>query len=470
VQDKSGAKAVDTSPQAKAMAVARQAEIALIGSAFRSPDCIAELSGSVKPEHFRGYKHGEIWRAILNAYQRNGTIDVFTVGEDLHRRQLLGTEVHAADLEAFACLMPSAVQAGVYAKELLDFNAAYELSILTARLAKDAGEFIREPDDLISETERQFAEIQNREAVADMFPIAKHFNEVLALVQARRSKTVSDETLPTGFVDIDMQIGGGLRRGDVCVIAARPSMGKSALAMNLAENAAIESGAKVLVVSLEMSGVNLAERMLARASRIHSSRIRSGAVTEEDIGHLTDAVCRVGAAKLFVAEIRQITLTKIATLCRRLKMREGLDLLVIDYLQLMQHEDKRLPRQEQIADLSRRLKMLAMDLKIPVVALSQLNRNSENRGDNRPRLSDLRESGAIEQDADTVMLIYRPEMFGVQGVDGVAEIDIAKQRNGPVGIVRLSFVKEYACFENKADDWMTTTEIAAQYHQNAFGN
>jgi len=454
-------------PQAQAMAMAQQSEKALIGCAFRSPDCIAELT--VKPEHFRGYKHQELWRSILNVYQRLGTIDVEVVGVDLHQRKLLQTEITAPEILEFSDMMPSAVNATVYEKQLLDFNAAYQLSLIAKEFARDTDDFTADPDDMIAKIEQRLIEIRNRESTAEIVPISKHFTEALKLIAARRNRSANSECVSTGYIDLDLQTGGGLHRGEVTIIAGRPSMGKSALAMNIAENAAVDEGCKVLVVSLEMSGVNLAERMLARAGKVRSSLIRSGMVSPEEIDQLTDAVCRVGASKLFVAEIRQITLTKIASLCRRLKMREGLDLVVIDYLQLMQHEDRRMPRQEQVADLSRRAKLLAMDLKISVVLLSQLNRDSEKRADNRPRLADLRESGAIEQDADAAFLLYRPEYYGVKDCDGIAEVDVAKQRNGPVGIVKLVFNKDYTAFENKAAEWQTADQMLNDFPDSTGG-
>jgi replicative DNA helicase len=254
--------------------------------------------------------------------------------------------------------------------------------------------------------------------------------------------------LSTGYIDLD-EITAGLQNSELIIIAARPSVGKTAFSLNLVRNMAVEGGVPVFFVSLEQSRIELAERLLCCQSRVDSHKLRKGHLSDDETRKLIEAGGVLRNAKLYIDDTPGQGMLRIAANARRLKLRAGLKLVVIDYLQLIEPDNRRDPRQEQVAQISRRLKFLARELQIPVIALAQVNRSSEDRQDHRPRLADLRESGSIEQDADTVLMLHRPDRYD-PGQQGVIEVIVAKQRNGPTGEITLSYLKEFMRYEDFA--------------------
>jgi replicative DNA helicase len=255
-------------------------------------------------------------------------------------------------------------------------------------------------------------------------------------------------------VDLD-EMTSGFQKSDLVIVAARPAMGKTSFVLNMALNAATQAGKSIGIFSLEMSKEQLFVRMLTSEARVDAHRFRGGFLGEQDYARLVDAFARLHDAKVFIDDTPSVGILEMRAKSRRLKMEHGLDLLVVDYLQLMQGRGRFESRQQELASISRALKILAKELEIPILALSQLSRATETRADHRPQLSDLRESGALEQDADIVMFIFREEMYLVEGqpkpeTEGIAEIIIGKQRNGPTGIARLAFLKQFTRFENLA--------------------
>jgi replicative DNA helicase len=258
--------------------------------------------------------------------------------------------------------------------------------------------------------------------------------------------------IATGFVDLDA-LTAGFQNNELIIIAARPSIGKTAFSLNIARHVAVEEQMPVLFVSLEQSRVEIAERLLAAQARVDSHKLRKGHLSGDDMGKLHVAGDVLRHANLFIDDSPSQGMLRIAANARRLKIRKpGIRLVVIDYLQLIEPENRRDPRQEQVAQISRRLKHLARELEIPVIALAQVNRSSEDRQDHRPRLADLRESGSIEQDADTCLMLHRPGRFDGGQEDNIIEVIVAKQRNGPTGEVTLAWIKNYMRFENYAGD------------------
>ncbi|HID22054.1 MAG TPA: replicative DNA helicase, partial [Planctomycetaceae bacterium] len=311
-------------------------------------------------------------------------------------------------------------------------------------------------DELLQMAERQVFDIAQAKHVGQ----AHHVSEVLPLAFDRlhfRSEHSGQSLtgVPTGFIELD-ELTCGLQNSELVIIAARPSVGKTALALNIAQYVAVEENKGVLIVSLEQSKVELAERLLCSLARFDGHKLRSGRVSSKDIRHLMDTAERLRPAPLFVDDTPGRNMLQIAATARRLKMRNDIRLVIVDYLQLIDADNPRDSRQEQIAQISRRLKLLARELQVPVLALSQLNRASELREDRRPRLADLRESGAIEQDADVVMLLHRTQADQDQSQEQgqraaeVIEVIVAKQRNGPIGKVKLTFLKNYTRFETYA--------------------
>ena len=280
------------------------------------------------------------------------------------------------------------------------------------------------------------------------FTLAQALTEAYDRIDTRQQNDqTSISGLPTGFIDLDEKTAG-LQNSELIIMAARPSHGKTALAMNVARHVAVEDNQPVFVVSLEQSRIELAERLLCCQARVDSHKLRKGHLSSEDMQKLIEAGGILRNALLFIDDTPGQGMLRIAANARRLKLREKIKLVVIDYLQLIEPDNRRDSRQEQVAHISRRLKFLARELQIPVMALAQVNRSSEDRTDHKPRLADLRESGSIEQDADTVMLLHRPEMYEPGQHEGILEINIAKQRNGPTGEITLTFLKQFMRFEN----------------------
>jgi len=309
-------------------------------------------------------------------------------------------------------------------------------------------------DNLLDEAERSIFQIAENRMRSGFVSLAELVDGGWKQLEKLQEHTGNVTGVPTGFVDLD-EMTSGFQKSDLVIVAARPSMGKTSLVLNMALHCGIEAGRTAGVFSLEMSKEQLFMRMLTSEARVDAHKFRGGFLGEQDYARLVSAFARLHDAKVFIDDSPSIGILEMRAKARRLKMEHGLDMLVIDYLQLMQGRGKFDNRQQELASISRSLKILAKELEIPIIALSQLSRAPEGRSDHRPQLSDLRESGALEQDADVVMFIYREEMYPVEGqvppeAEGVAELIIGKQRNGPTGTVRLVFLKQYTRFENFA--------------------
>jgi replicative DNA helicase len=323
-------------------------------------------------------------------------------------------------------------------------------------ILRDAYQETDEAKQLLSQAEQRiFSILDNRSGTA--FRVLKDvLHESLDRMEARHAGTLASGGCETGFTLLDEQTGG-LHDGELIVLAARPSMGKTAFALNLAANAAIRQAVPTLFVSLEMSSIELADRLLCSEARVNSHRMRSGTLSKDDQKKLLDEAGRISLSPFFVDDSPSRTVTEIAAAARRIQRRSGkLGLIVIDYLQLIEPDNPKDPRQEQVSRMTRRLKGLAREMKVPIVCLAQLNRQTEASKDNIPRLSHLRESGAIEQDADVVMFVHREEYYrhgeDKKEYEGKAQIIVSKQRNGPVGDVEMAWFKEFTRFESLAPE------------------
>jgi replicative DNA helicase len=309
-----------------------------------------------------------------------------------------------------------------------------------------------EPRELLARAEAKIFEILEHRSSAEAKPIDEVLEEVMVRMDARMKHEHALGGVETGFTDLDT-LCGGLHNSELIILAARPSMGKTAFAMNIAEHVAIATKQPVLFVSLEMACLELADRLLCSAAQVNGHRLRNGTISQEDRRRLVQKSAEISSSPLYIDDTPGRTLTEIAAVARRLKRRKGLSLVVIDYLQLIEPDNPRDPRQEQVARIARRLKMMSRELDIPVLCLAQLNRQAEVSRDNRPRLNHLRESGAIEQDADVVMFVHREEYYQTtdedrERVKGQAEIIIAKQRNGPIGDIKLLWQHDFTRFVN----------------------
>ena len=429
------------------------AERAVLGSILLKPDVCDDVSLIVRPEDFSDESHQLLFRHLLDLSNTNKRIDTTIVLDVLRTKGDLDRVGGAATLADAVQSVPHAAHATHYAQIVRDKALLCALIDAGTDILRDAYDAVDEPRELLAQAETKIFSILERRSSTE----AKSIEDVLTDVMARMDARMKHEHLiggvETGFTELD-SLCGGLHNSELIILAARPSMGKTAFAMNIAEHVSIGLHQPVLFVSLEMACLELADRLLCSAAQVNGHRLRNGTISQEDRRRLVQKSTEIGAAPLFIDDTPGRTLTEIAAVARRLKRKpEGLSLIVIDYLQLIEPDNPRDPRQEQVARIARRLKMMARELEIPVLCLAQLNRQAEVSRDNRPRLSHLRESGAIEQDADVVMFVHREEYYQTNDEDrervkGAAEIIIAKQRNGPIGDVKLLWQHDYTRFVN----------------------
>jgi replicative DNA helicase len=435
----------------------REAEMGVIGSVLRDNAVINDLLNIIRPENFYFDAHQKIFQAIIDLYNDGKPVDLPILFETLKSRKQVedvGGIVYIGELWDAA---PTAANAEYYARIVRDKAVVRNLIHANTELLRDAYDGVMSADELLGMAERKVLEIAEQGTVGVTKTLEDAMHEAFDRIDAKARGDLTGTGIPTGFVDLD-NLTAGLHNNELIIIAARPSVGKTAYALNVVRHVVVEEKLPAFFVSLEMAKVELAERLLCCQSRVDAHRVRKGQLNSDDIQKLIAAQdslrgnARDGFVKLFIDDAPQQTMLRIAANARRLKLRHGLRLVVIDYLQLIEPESRKDPRQEQVAQISRRLKFLARELQIPVIALAQVNRGSEDRQDHTPRLSDLRESGSIEQDADTVMMLHRPARFDKSQDDNILEIHLAKQRNGPVGQITLTYLKQYMRYENYAAD------------------
>jgi len=431
------------------------AEKGVLGSILLDPNLADDVALLLRPEDFYAEANQRLYANILAMHDEGGRIDATLLLERLRSSGDLEAVGGAAYLAEVAHAVPYAAHAVYYAEIVRAKATVRELIHASTTILRDAYEPTIDPRELVSRAEEQIFAVHDRRSTDQITSIQDLLVEAFQKIDARLENG-EGVGVPTGFQDLD-NLTGGLHDSEFVVLAARPSMGKTALAMNIAEYVAIEANVPTLFVSLEMARLELGQRMLCSQGRIDASKFRSGFLSGEDRKKLVEASARLGKAPFFVDDTPARTCTEIAACARRLKRKSNLGLIVIDYLQLIQPDDPRDPRQEQVAKMARRLKALARELRIPVLCLAQLNRQTEQgKEGHRPKLSHLRESGAIEQDADVVMFIHREEYYHTReeamekGICGQADVIVAKQRNGPTGDVKLAWFDKFTRFENLA--------------------
>ena len=425
-----------------------EAERSVLGALLLHPDAVADVT-FLKPEDFYLPRHQMIFQAVLSAYNTRHATDPIAVGEELSRA---GRFEEAGGHEQLLDLMESVVTAAgvVYHAEIVREKAiARKLLETCLDVARRAYDNEAEAKDLLDEAERQIFEISRMDKSGDAVSIADVLQSTFERIDRLREREGRLTGLGTDYYDFD-DMTGGLQPGELIIVAARPSMGKTTFALNLTERAA-NTGAAIAFFSLEMSNQQVIQNMLCCRSQIDGSAMRKGRITDQQYKRLQEEAAKLYETPIFVDDTPGISITQLRAKCRRLKQKYKIGLVVVDYLQLMTGGGRFESRQQEISAISRGLKSIARELSLPVIALSQLNRDVENRDDHRPRMSDLRESGAIEQDADIIMFIYRDDYYNKDSKEpGVSEIIIGKQRNGPVGTVKLTFLKPQTRFENLA--------------------
>jgi replicative DNA helicase len=415
---------------------------------LRDNPVIGDVLQIIRPDNFYLDAHQKICQAIITLYDRGNPVDLMLLADELNNRKQIEEIGGYAYLGQLWEAAPTAANAEYYARIVRDKAIVRHLIHTRNEDIRDSYKHAMPADELLESAERKILDIAEMDITGQTFTLAQAVKEAYDRIDLRQKDDASSISgLPTGFIDLDEKTAG-LQNSELIIMAARPSHGKTALAMNIARHIAVDHNIPVFVVSLEQSRIELAERILCSHARVDSFKLRKGHLSSEENRKLIEAGGDMGNAPLFIDDTPGQSMLRIAANARRLKLREKIKLVVIDYLQLIEPDNRRDNRQEQVAQISRRLKFLARELQIPVMALAQVNRSSEDRTEHKPRLADLRESGAIEQDADTVMLLHRPEMYEPGQKEGVLEILIAKQRNGPTGEISLTFLKQYMRFEN----------------------
>jgi len=428
------------------------AEKAVLGSILLKPDVCDDVALVVRPDDFHDESHQILYRHLVDLHDGGKRIDATIVLERLRTKGDLDRIGGAPAIADMLETVPHAAHAAHYAQIVRDKSMLRSLIDASTDILRDAYDSADEPRELLARAESRIFEILEHRSSAEAKPIDEVLEDVMVRMDARMKHEHALGGVETGFTDLDT-LCGGLHNSELIILAARPSMGKTAFAMNIAEHVAISARQPVLFVSLEMACLELADRLLCSAAQVNGHRLRNGTISQEDRRRLVQKSAEISSAPLYIDDTPGRTLTEIAAVARRLKRRQGLALVVIDYLQLIEPDNPRDPRQEQVARIARRLKMMSRELDIPVLCLAQLNRQAEASRDNKPRLNHLRESGAIEQDADVVMFVHREEYYQTtdedrERVKGQAEIIVAKQRNGPIGDVKLLWQHDYTRFVN----------------------
>ena len=429
-----------------------EAEQAVLGGIFLDKDAWLKVVERIRGEDFYREDHRIIFNAIAALEGDGKPYDIVTVAEWLESHQQLDQAGGLSYLAALAENTPSASNIAAYADIVRKRSILRQLIRVTSEISENVfNPMGRTSDEILECAEQSIFEIAEQEnrGRRNYHQINSLLSDALDRIDELFRKKNPITGVETGYEDFDEKTAG-LQPSDLIIIAGRPSMGKTALAVNIAENAAIKNNLSVAIFSMEMSGEQLAMRMLASLARIDQQKIRTGKLTsDDDWARLVATVSMMQDKKIFIDDTPALTPAELRARCRRLVKEHGLDLVIIDYLQLMQVPGTKENRATEISEISRSMKAMAKELKVPVVALSQLNRSLEQRPNKRPMMSDLRESGAIEQDADLIVFIYRDEVYNEDSPDkGKAEIIIAKQRNGPIGTVNLTFLAQYTRFEN----------------------
>ena len=429
-----------------------EAERGVLGSILLMNDALDEVAEVLIASHFYHHAHELMYAAILDLHERGVRgIDAVTLAEELQSREQLEEIGGPLFLHEILEAVPHAAHARYYADIVRDKWMQRSLIVACTEVLRDTYDPTAETEQILETAERKIFSILEQREGLDKIAIRDILLDAWDNINERLQSDSAFSGLPTGFSDLDTMTNG-FQNSELLILAARPSMGKTALICNWSIAVTMQAKRGVLLFSLEQSKTELAERFMCIQARVNGHRLRSGELDDAERDALMRASQELGEAPLFIDDKPGRTMSQIGAITRRMKRQNDIGLVMIDYLQLIEAEDRRAPREQQVAQITRRLKFLAKEMNIPVIALAQLNRGVESRTgpDKRPRLSDLRESGSIEQDADVVLMLHRPEVYEPDNpeVKGLAEVIIAKNRSGPVGTVRLTWRNEFLRFEN----------------------
>ena len=426
-----------------------EAEMAVLGSMLIDEAAISVSIESLDAHSFYKDTHQKIFEAISDLYNANKAVDLITLTDELKRKDNLEGVGGVSFLTALVNSVPTAANINHYVNIVREKSILRTLINNATKIVSICYESDGNIDEVVDNAERFIFEVSERKSQVGFLHLKEIIKDSIETIDQLYQKKAHVTGIPTGFIDFDIKTAG-LQASDLIVVAGRPSMGKSAFALGIAEYAGVIEKIPVAIFSLEMSKEQLVQRMLCAHARVDAHKVRTGYLAASDWPRLTAAAGKLSEAPIFIDDSPAISVMELRAKARRLKMHQDIKLIILDYMQLMRGTDMRSEsRQQEISEISRALKALARELNIPILAISQLSRAVEARTDHRPQLSDLRESGAIEQDADVVVLILREEYYKPSAENqGIAEVIIAKQRNGPVGSMKLAFIKEYTRFEN----------------------
>ncbi|WP_053368604.1 replicative DNA helicase [Bacillus sp. FJAT-27245] len=426
-----------------------EAEQAVLGAIFLEPASLTLATEILIPEDFYRAAHQKIFNTMLKLNDEGKAVDLVTVTEELAAAKLLEDIGGVSYMSELAGSVPTAANIEYYAKIVEEKSLLRRLIRTATTIAQDGYSREDEVELLLSEAEKNIMEVAQRKNAGAFHNIKDVLVRTYDNIEMMHNRKGDITGIATGFRELD-RMTAGFQRNDLIIVGARPSVGKTAFALNIAQNVAVKTGENVAIFSLEMGAEQLVMRMLCAEGNIDAQRLRTGSLTDEDWGKLTMAMGSLSRAGIFIDDTPGVRVGDIRSKCRRLKQEHGLGMIMIDYLQLILGSGRSGEnRQQEVSEISRSLKQLARELQVPVIALSQLSRGVEQRQDKRPMMSDIRESGSIEQDADIVAFLYRDDYYDKESENkNIIEIIIAKQRNGPTGTVQLAFVKEYNKFVN----------------------
>ncbi|WP_061963282.1 MULTISPECIES: replicative DNA helicase [Demequina] len=429
-----------------------EAEQSVLGAMMLSKDAMADVIETIRADDFYKPAHETIFDVTVKLYNSGNPVDALTVSAELQRDGSISRIGGAEYLHTLISMVPSAASAGYYARLVREQSILRKLVEAGTRIAGMGYEADgSQVDDIVDSAQSEIFAVTERRNSEDYLPIGEVMERTIDEIEASSIRDGSMRGIPTGFRELD-ELTGGLQKGQMVVIAARPAIGKSTLGLDICRAAAIGAGKASVIFSLEMSREEITKRMLSAESSVKLTKLTKGPMGPNDWERLAQTAASISKAPLFIDDSPNMSLMEIRAKCRRLKQQHDLQLVVIDYLQLMSSGRKVESRQQEVSEFSRALKLLAKEIEVPVIAISQLNRGAEQRGDKKPMLSDMRESGSIEQDADIVILLHREDAYDRDNRPGEADFIIAKHRAGPTDTIAVAFRKDFAHFADMAPD------------------
>lgn len=440
--------AVDEAVLKRTMPQSIEAEQSVVGSMLLDSDAITVASEIITGDDFYNKQYGVLFDTMVELHEEGSSVDVVTLQNRLREKDVPPEVSSLEFIRDLVAMVPTSANVKYYAKIVSDKALLRRLIRLNEDIANTCYQGKENTEVILEETEKKVFDLVQRRGSSDYVPIRQVVMNAMDKIEASAKLHGTVTGIATGFLDLDYRTAG-MQPSDLVLIAARPSMGKTAFVLNIAQNVAFKLHQCVAIFSLEMSKEQLVNRMFSLESSVDAQKLRTGQLADDEWEKLIESANTIGNSKLIIDDTPGISISELRSKCRKFKLEHDLKMIIIDYLQLMSGSGRSDSRQQEISDISRSLKSVARELNVPVLALSQLSRAVEQRPDHRPMMSDLRESGAIEQDADVVMFIYRDDYYNKEtDRKGISEIIIAKQRNGPIGTVELAWLPQYTKFAN----------------------